>query len=50
MSALGRTLVVSLFHGSLYFQLPPDAMQARLSLLYYAMMTILMSMEPFLPE
>lgn len=47
---VGQYLAIALFHGTLYFRLKPDAIQPRLSLLYYACLFSLKVTEAMIPE
>jgi len=45
-----RNLLVAAFHGSLYTDLSPGAIQSRLSLLFFAIMFVMMANQSFIPK
>lgn len=45
-----RNVVVAVFHGSLYTDLSPAAIQSRLSLLFFAIMFVMMANQSFIPN
>jgi hypothetical protein len=47
---LTRNVVIAVFHGSLYQKLAPDAIQSRLSLLFFAIMFVMMANQSFIPK
>jgi hypothetical protein len=46
---LFRNLLVATFHGSLYTNLSSKAIQSRLSLLFFAIMFVMMASQAFIP-
>lgn len=45
-----RNILVAAFHGSLYTDLSPGAIQSRLSLLFFAIMFVMMANQSFIPK
>ena len=45
-----RNVIVAVFHGSLYTDLSPGAIQSRLSLLFFAIMFVMMANQAFIPK
>jgi hypothetical protein len=45
-----RNIVIAVFHGSLYYRMRSDAIQSRLSLLFFAIMLVMMSNQQFIPK
>lgn len=45
-----RNVIVAVFHGSLYTDLSPGAIQSRLSLLFFAIMFVMMANQSFIPK
>lgn len=45
-----RNIVIAVFHGSLYYHMRGDAIQSRLSLLFFAIMLVMMSNQQFIPK
>lgn len=45
-----RNILVAVFHGSLYTNLSPGAIQSRLSLLFFAIMFVMMANQSFIPN
>jgi hypothetical protein len=43
-------VVVAVFHGTLYLGLAPGAIQSRLSLLFFAIMFVMMANQSFIPK
>ena len=43
-------VVVAIFHGTLYLGLSPGAIQSRLSLLFFAIMFVMMANQSFIPK
>ena len=45
-----RHIFVALFYGSLYFQMAPNAIQSRLSLLFFAIMFVMLGNQQCIPS
>lgn len=45
-----KKVVVAIFHGTLYLGLAPGAIQSRLSLLFFAIMFVMMANQSFIPK
>ena len=45
-----RNIIIGLFHGTLYTNLAPGAIQSRLSLLFFAIMFVMMANQAFIPK
>lgn len=48
--AVVRHVLVALFYGSLYWQVAPTAIQSRLSLLFFAIMFVMLGNQQVIPS